>query len=229
MDSGDKYLIIIILIMVLAAAVPAVLSYYVVKKYQKTYWLFNHSIILYPYYYMTYIVAALVAMSNDIYFSGETQVFALFVIFLVNPLTLGVLISDFVINAHGHVEPERLARLNMIIKLVHIPAYVIHFVLGLLGTLASVWGIGFILWAVIIDLITIAITGTHAVSCVIGISKKKTVNKWILVTAAILSYIYCVDVVVSIVFYIIVRKKSRSLSVADNVTESYIRKGFSRE
>lgn len=219
MESGDKYGILIIIILVLAAAVPAVLSYFVVKKHPKTYWLFNHSIILYPYYYMTYIVVALVAMYNDIDVSSDTQVFSLFVIFLVNPLTLGILISDFVINAHGHVEPERLAKLNMIIKLVHIPAYVIHFVLGLLGTLASVWGIGFILWAIIIDLITIAITGTHELSCVIGISKKKTVNKWILIAAAILSYIYCVDVVVSIVFYIIVRKKSRELPVADIANE----------
>jgi hypothetical protein len=93
----------------------------------------------------------------------------------------------------------------MIIKLVHIPAYIIHFILGALGTLASVWGIGFVLWAIIIDLITIALSGTHMLSCVISIIKHKTANTAISVVAAILSYIYCIDVVVAIVYYVYIR------------------------
>lgn len=194
-----------IIFMVLLAVAAGLVSYFVIKKFPKTYWIFNHVLILYPYYYMLVIAVQLILMANTEGFDGEAAFVGELIVFLVNPICLGVLVSDFVTNARGHVPPEKLAKLNMIIKLVHIPAYIIHFVLGALGTLASIWGIGFILWAVIIDLITIALTGTHMLSCVIGIIKQKAANTAISVAAAILSYIYCIDVVVAIAYYVYIR------------------------
>ena len=44
------------------------------------------------------------------------------------------------------------ARMNLIIKGIQIPAYIMHFILGFIGLAMSVWGIGFLLWAVLIDL-----------------------------------------------------------------------------
>lgn len=201
------YLTGFIIFMVLLAVATGFLSYFVIKKHPKTYWIFNHFLILYPYYYMSIIIAQLLIMGNTDSFSGEDAFVGEIVMFLVNPICLGVLISDFVTNAKGHVPPEKLAKLNMIIKLVHIPAYIIHFVLGMLGTLASIWGIGFVLWAIIIDLITIALSGTHMLSCVIGIIKQKGANTAISVVAAVLSYIYCIDVLVAILYYVYIRNR----------------------
>ena len=201
------YLTGFIIFMVLLAVATGFLSYFVIKKHPKTYWIFNHFLILYPYYYMSIIIAQLLIMGNTDSFSGEDAFVGEIVLFLVNPICLGVLVSDFVTNAKGHVPPEKLAKLNMIIKLVHIPAYIIHFVLGMLGTLASIWGIGFVLWAIIIDLITIALSGTHMLSCVIGIIKQKGANTAISVVAAVLSYIYCIDVLVAILYYVYIRNR----------------------
>ena len=201
------YLTGFIIFMVLLAVATGFLSYFVIKKHPKTYWIFNHFLILYPYYYMSIIIAQLLIMGNTDSFSGEDAFVGEIVMFLVNPICLGVLVSDFVTNAKGHVSPEKLAKLNMIIKLVHIPAYIIHFVLGMLGTLASIWGIGFVLWAIIIDLITIALSGTHMLSCVIGIIKQKGANTAISVVAAVLSYIYCIDVLVAILYYVYIRNR----------------------
>lgn len=201
------YLTGFIIFMVLLAVATGFLSYFVIKKHPKTYWIFNHFLILYPYYYMSIIIAQLLIMGNTDSFSGEDAFVGEIVMFLVNPICLGVLVSDFVTNAKGHVLPEKLAKLNMIIKLVHIPAYIIHFVLGMLGTLASIWGIGFVLWAIIIDLITIALSGTHMLSCVIGIIKQKGANTAISVVAAVLSYIYCIDVLVAILYYVYIRNR----------------------
>lgn len=194
-----------IIFMVLLAVAVGFISYFVIKKFPKTYWIFNHVLILYPYYYMLVIAVPLILNGGMEGFDGESAFVGEILVFLVNPISLGVLVADFVTNAKGHVPPEKLAKLNMIIKLVHIPAYIIHFVLGALGTLASIWGIGFILWAVIIDLITIALSGTHMLTCVISIIKKKAANTAISVVAAILSYIYCIDVVVAIAYYVYIR------------------------
>ena len=201
------YLTGFIIFMVLLAVAVGFISYFVIKRFPKTYWIFNHFLILYPYYYMSIIIAQLLIMGNTDSFSGEDAFVGEIVMFLVNPICLGVLVSDFVTNAKGHVPSEKLAKLNMIIKLVHIPAYIIHFVLGMLGTLASIWGIGFVLWAIIIDLITIALSGTHMLSCVIGIIKQKGANTAISVVAAVLSYIYCIDVIVSIAYYVYIRNR----------------------
>jgi len=203
----NPYLTGFIIFMVLLAVAMGLLSYFVIKKHPKTYWIFNHFLILYPYYYMSVIIVELLIMGNTDSFNGESAFMAEIVMFLVNPICLGVLVSDFVTNAKGHVPPEKLAKLNMIIKLVHIPAYIVHFILGALGTLASIWGIGFVLWAIIIDLITIALSGTHMLSCVIGIIKKRGANTAISIGAAILSYIYCIDVVVAIAYYVYIRNR----------------------
>ena len=213
------YLTGFIIFMVLLAVATGFLSYFVIKKHPKTYWIFNHFLILYPYYYMSIIIAQLLIMGNTDSFSGEDAFVGEIVMFLVNPICLGVLVSDFVTNAKGHVPPEKLARLNMIIKLVHIPAYIIHFVLGMLGTLASIWGIGFVLWAIIIDLITIALSGTHMLSCVIGIIKQKGANTAISVVAAVLSYIYCIDVLVAILYYVYIRNLKPSPALKAEAAE----------
>jgi hypothetical protein len=206
MDSDKMYLIGYVVFLVLLTGLMAVVPFFVVRKFPKTYWLFNLPVIIYPYVYMA-VIAYLVILTNASSLSPTEQMNAIVISFPINSLVIGVLISDFIINAHGIVEAKSLARLNMIVKLVHIPAYILHFVIGMVGTVASIWGIGLILWAVIIDLITIAISGTHALSCVIGVSRRKAANTVVSVTTGILSYIYCVDVAMAIVYFFHVKKQ----------------------
>ena len=65
------YLTGFIIFMVLLAVATGFLSYFVIKKHPKTYWIFNHFLILYPYYYMSIIIAQLLIMGNTDSFSGE--------------------------------------------------------------------------------------------------------------------------------------------------------------
>lgn len=89
---------------------------------------------------------------------------------------------------------------------VMIPAYVIHFILGMLGLMMSIWGIGFILWAVVIDLITIFLTGLVGMSAAICSCKDKVLSKKGAVWYSFLSFIYCIDVITALVGFFIVRK-----------------------
>ena len=108
----------------------------------------------------------------------------------------------------GNYNAIELVKMNMIIKLVHIPAYIIHFLLGMLGLLASVWGIGFILWAIIIDLVTIGLTGMVGISACICCRKEGLLTKSMSLLYAFSSFIYCVDVVSAIVFFVKVKKST---------------------
>ena len=112
--------------------------------------------------------------------------------------------------------PKELAKMVMIIKLVQIPAYILHFLLGALGCLASVWGIGIIAWAVLIDLLTIAQSGVFGICAYTNGAAKKELPIWMGVVFSMLSFIYCIDVVISVYAFIRLhmseRKKNQEIN-----------------
>ena len=101
----------------------------------------------------------------------------------------------------------------MIIKLVQIPAYILHFLLGALGCLASVWGIGIIAWAVLIDLLTIAQSGVFGICAYTNGAAKKELPIWMGVVFSMLSFIYCIDVVISVYAFIRLRMSERKKNI----------------
>ena len=98
--------------------------------------------------------------------------------------------------------------MNLIIKGIQIPAYIMHFILGFIGLAMSVWGIGFLLWAVLIDLLTILLTGISSIGCSIRMRKERLVSLPGAIFMGIGCFIYCVDVAIAIVYVVKARKKS---------------------
>lgn len=100
------------------------------------------------------------------------------------------------------------ARSVMIIKLIHIPAYILIFLCGL------IFGVTIFLYAanillVIFDCIFIAMTGALATASVVLAVRQK---KWASSNAVwpiLLQFIFCADVVASIVFYIKLKKSAK--------------------
>ena len=170
----------------------------VVKKHPKLYAVFNLPVTLYPYAYMISLIILFIIskLIDDGYNVPEflfivTNPIALALI--IHPLVLASLIMDFRVAKIMNYKKQ--ATLSMVNKLVHIPAFVFHFILGLFGSLASVWGIGFVLFAVTVDLMTIIISGTFSLASNIGLYKQKQLSLPVTVVAAVTSYIYCVDVI----------------------------------
>lgn len=63
------------------------------------------------------------------------------------------------------------SKINLITKGVQIPAYIFHFVLGCLGLTLSVWGIGVIIFAVVVDFLSILTTGISAIGLHVRMAK----------------------------------------------------------
>lgn len=111
--------------------------------------------------------------------------------------------------------PTEAAKVNCFVKLGQIPAYIFHFMLGLAGSVASVWGIGFVLFAIIIDLATIIISGIHAIGVVRRLKKEGVLSLKTAILAGIGSFLYCVDIAVAIVLLALCdrhKKKSEASS-----------------
>ncbi|MGN0691768.1 MAG: hypothetical protein ACI4K7_05430 [Oscillospiraceae bacterium] len=119
-----------------------------------------------------------------------------------------------VFAAKGRVSPYEAAKSVLIVKAVHIPAYVFNFAAAFLGVfvgaLASVWGIGIaavsIGLAFAADVCTIALTGICSAGELINIYKGGVIPKKYAVISGILSFIFCADVVTAVVLFVKCRK-----------------------
>ena len=101
-----------------------------------------------------------------------------------------------------------MARLNMIIKLIHMPAYVAIFVLGC-AFFITVFGIPFVLFFVLFDCAAIAMSGIIGASSVIRGFAEGKLDRASAITFAILGFVFVGDVVVGIMNYAAL-KRSKS-------------------
>ncbi len=101
----------------------------------------------------------------------------------------------------GNITAFDSVKLNKTIKMAHIPAYIFHFLLGIAGLFLSIWGIGFILWAIIIDLLTISISGSIAASACTCCEKEGLLSETASKKLKKSSYIFIEDVSVARALY----------------------------
>lgn len=158
-------------------------------------------LMLFPYAYLIYL-ALCVNFTDFLMFKEDLYVVTV-IVYLV--LTLFCTIFGAIYAGASKLSPKKAAKLNLVVKLVQIPAYIFHFLMGLAGSVMSVWGIGLIMLAVAIDLMTILLTGIHAIGCNVKCCRAGVISKKAAVFMSIGSFIYCIDIVVAIVLVVIAR------------------------
>lgn len=110
--------------------------------------------------------------------------------------------------------PTEAAKVNCFVKLGQIPAYIFHFMLGLAGSVASIWGIAFVLFAIIIDLATIIISGIHAIGVVRRLKKEGVLSLKTAILAGIGSFLYCIDIAVAIVLLVLCNRHKKKAAAS---------------
>lgn len=175
------------------------------KKYLKTL-----PLILYPYAYG--IIFILLGRLSSLV--GELPAFYVIWIALTVLYSIWVFAVTLrrVIGGFRQYTPTEAVKMNLAVKCWHIPAYITHFLIGVLGvgsTLISVnaSGVGLIAFAVVIDLITIFLSGLHAAGCVWRLKKEGVLSSEKALLAGIGSFLYCVDVIAAIALVQLCRKK----------------------
>lgn len=115
-------------------------------------------------------------------------------------------IANSILAARGKIDIKDMAKLNMLIKLVHIPAYIFNFILGACGVLLTIWGVGFVIVAVFADLFTIITTGINAIGLAARMKKEKVTTGGLATLYGFLNFVYCVDVVFAVFEFLQVKK-----------------------
>lgn len=119
--------------------------------------------------------------------------------------TLAVCIAALARRAPG----RQMAGLTVLIKLCQIPAYLVIFGLGLLSLLLSVWGLGFIIFFVCFDCVTIALSGLVGATAALRCAREHRLRTGAAVLLGVCQFVFCVDVVTCIVLYFRSRQKAR--------------------
>lgn len=176
------------------------------RKHPNIYWLINLPLFVLPYLYEA--APRFIPSNPD---NPTRSFFVPFGILLCVCLALVIAASifDYRIVRNGIIPAKRAATFAMLIKLVHIPAYVLFFLTGIfgaLGAIAFVFTFIITVFAIVADLFTIMASGTQNLVTLIALSRKGELKTRYAVLFGILGYIYCADVVAVIIFRILLGK-----------------------
>lgn len=168
-------------------------------------------IMIYPYAYLVYFIFFLIIGGFSSLDDNEVLLEIFFIIPLIyNVISLVIVFINMIQGIRGKYTLKESARINALTKCVQIPGYIFHFFLGLIGLVMSIWGIGFIIWAIIIDLLCIVLTGISSLGLSIRLIREKVfpLSKGILILLG--CFIYVVDVVLAIFLLIYIEKRDRA-------------------
>lgn len=112
------------------------------------------------------------------------------------------IVNIFVIikASRGRWSVRELARTNMLIKIIQIPAYVVIFIIGLLCCL-MIFTIGISLALLLLDLFSIGLTGLFACAAFYRLRKEQLISSNMQMLCSLASFLFCADVVIAVIGY----------------------------
>ena len=124
-----------------------------------------------------------------------------------------------VLGIKGNWDALSVAKTTMIIKLIQIPAYVVIFLLSAIFVM-MIFTIGFVIVFAFFDYLTLLMSGMLGIlAVVLAIRNGKVSFKeswWVI----LLQFIYCADVVATVIFYVKLKKmKLQEIETAKQVTD----------
>lgn len=156
-------------------------------------------IILFP-YFIVFLICSLFNKSlmkyiyHNNFYLGLLYLFAFWLIAFISAIIISI---NNLVNKADAVET---AKINMVIKLVQIPAYLFVFVAGILCLLTIfTFALTFIL--AILDCASIVLSGLIGVSAVKRSYSDGSLSKPEMVIYCILQFVFCVDVISSIIVF----------------------------
>ncbi len=91
-------------------------------------------------------------------------------------------------------------RINMIVKLIHVPAYLCIFVVGL-GCMLTIFTFGITIIFILLDLMTIVLSGLIGLGGILRSLRENKISIKAAVIHGIFQFVFCADIISSIVLY----------------------------
>lgn len=103
---------------------------------------------------------------------------------------------------------KTLAFIGLTVKLIHIPAYILFFMLGISGIVL----IHFITVTAIIflfDCITVSLSGSLMLLAVLQGGKQYKIKTALMLIFSVCSFVFCIDVVFAVIIYVYLKAKDK--------------------
>ena len=127
-------------------------------------------------------------------------------------LILWHLVSAVSLNVNvikGKFSVADIVNVNLVVRLIYIPLYAIIFAIGCMSALLGPFGIGVIIALFLFDSMILFITSLSLISCNIALARYNVFSKAVCVLFGIGNFIFCVDVILAIVYKIALSKNNR--------------------
>lgn len=180
-------------------------------------------VILYPYAYIIWIAiyaggcSVFEALDNSGNLLNIFTAVMLIIAVLYQILSLVMAIYGAVTVFRNNFTAKEAAKINMITKCVQIPAYIFHFIVGVFSLMLSLWGIGFLIFVIVVDVLTIILSGILAIGCVLNVKKQGVITVGTAVLGIICSFVYCVDVFFAIWLFVKAKRSERQVIVQNEL------------
>lgn len=170
-------------------------------------------VIIYPYLILFTLICMFTSsyiqpFMERVFHDDGSLILLMLPVFYVVALLCTVIVV--IINLKKQRNSEDILRTNMIIKLIHIPAYILIFLVGL-ACLMTIFTMGISIVLVILDCFTIFLTGLIGLSGVIRSYKENKLTKKESWAYGFHQFIFCVDIISSIRVYRNIRRKSEKI------------------
>ncbi len=133
------------------------------------------------------------------------------IFYVYNACVVIIVIYNIIRTAGNKYTAYEVAKMNLTIKAWQIPAYVLHFLMFICGLLMGIWGIAVWMVALIVDVLTIGLSGANAIGCAIRMKRAGVINSVCAVLMAICSFIFCVDIIIAVVYVILGKKHNMKM------------------
>ena len=151
------------------------------------------------------------AIMESIFQNDGLLLIATLIIYLLLTIALGI--ACFFISTFKFRDALSTAKTAMLIKLIQIPAYIMIFVLGVAMTIA-IWTIPFTIALFWIDCLCLFLTSLPVISSIICAVRHGTMKFQEVIWVIILQFVFCADVVASIIYY---KKLKKSANAAEEI------------
>ena len=187
----------------------------------KKLFLISIPIVLVP--YLALFALATVFFSTDLPFFNYIMesvfdgnaLYLIAALFLYCILTGMLSIVCFFVSIYKKWDAISLAKTAMIMKLVQVPAYVLILALGAVFVI-TIFTIPFSIGLFVIDCLSVFMTGLFVASSVIATIKSNTFTLKEVIWVILLQFIFCADVISSVVFYIKLKRANKLLPNNDS-------------
>lgn len=105
---------------------------------------------------------------------------------------------------------KELSFIGMIIKLIHIPAYIFFFIIGA-GGIMFIHFLAITILIFVFDCMTIALSGVLELAAVLRARAEGVLKKGEALICAVCSFLFCVDVIVAVYVFLCARKRTNKM------------------